>query len=268
MNQFIKPMSERIFTPYVLLWPFTPFAIWLLFFQSVDNQAWFLRINTYTSNYPDILWTGLSLFGNGWALFALTLPLLLVAPKNFYACLISGLCAALTSMWLKSWADTPRPAGIIDHQLFHLIDQPLLSNGMPSGHTMTAFTIAFAILYTIPKIQRSRWYWLILPAIAAGLSRIAVGAHWVEDVLIGSAVGMCCGLIGPLVINLVHSKYLALSAWPAKVVLLASIFCLYMLIFETLDFLMNRPIQNILVLIVLTTWMIIARQLIQIKKSS
>jgi hypothetical protein len=43
---------------------------------------------------------------------------------------------------------------------------------------------------------------------------------------------------------------------------------LYMLIFETLDFLMNRPIQNILVLIVLTTWMIIARQLMQIKKSS
>ena len=79
---------------------------------------------------------------------------------------------------------------------------------------------------------------------------------------------MCCGLIGPLVINLVHSKYLALSAWPAKVVLLASIFCLYMLIFETLDFLMNRPIQNILALIVLTTWMIIARQLMQIKKSS
>jgi hypothetical protein len=49
--------------------------------------------------------------------------------------------------------------------------------------------------------------------------------------------------------------------------LLASIFCLYMLIFETLDFLMNRPIQNILALIILTTWMIIARQLIQNKNS-
>ena len=37
-----------------------------------QDQEWFLSINHLSSLLPDVIWTNLSLLGNGWSLFALT----------------------------------------------------------------------------------------------------------------------------------------------------------------------------------------------------
>ena len=56
----------------------------------------------------------------------------------------------------------------------------------PSGHTVTAFTVALALGWFMP-----RWRWPLL-AVAAlvGISRIAVGAHFPSDVLAGALLGI------------------------------------------------------------------------------
>src|SRR5262249_33678544 len=57
---------------------------------------------------------------------------------------------------------------------------------LPSGHTATMFAIAFALTVLWPRGK----YWFFALAMAVGLSRIMVNAHFVADVVGGATVGV------------------------------------------------------------------------------
>ena len=55
----------------------------------------------------------------------------------------------------------------------------------PSGHTTTAFAFAIAIIILAPRLK-----YITLPLAAlAGYSRMALGAHYLADVIMGATVG-------------------------------------------------------------------------------
>lgn len=55
----------------------------------------------------------------------------------------------------------------------------------PSGHTTTAFAFAVAIIILAPRLK-----YIMLPLAAlAGYSRMALGAHYLADVIMGATVG-------------------------------------------------------------------------------
>jgi membrane-associated phospholipid phosphatase len=64
-------------------------------------------------------------------------------------------------------------------------------NSFPSGHTTTAFALAFALTALWPR-SRS---WMIAFAVAIALSRVMVNAHYVSDVFAGAAVGWLTGML-------------------------------------------------------------------------
>ena len=75
----------------------------------------------------------------------------------------------------------PRPF-VIYPEVFHLgwfLSKPD-SPSLPSGHTILAFSLAFAILLVNRKIG---WLFLVL-AFLIGLARVFVGLHWPLDVLV------------------------------------------------------------------------------------
>jgi len=201
-----------------------------------------------------MFWTGLSLLGNGWSLFALVFPMMLITRKPFYAAIISGVFAGIFSHVGKSIADTSRPAGVIDPSTFHIIDAPLLHSAMPSGHTMTAFSVATAIFFSLPKPHRHRWLFVFALAIGTGISRIAVGAHWPQDVLVGCSLGLISGLIGAVLIEKIPERLFLLTAWPFKIVCLFSTVSLYLLVADTLDFQINKTLQLFLAVMIFFTW--------------
>lgn len=59
-------------------------------------------------------------------------------------------------------------------------------NSMPSGHTTATFAGLVMAGMLSPKIKPITW----TLAIIVGLSRVAVGAHWPTDVILGAFIGM------------------------------------------------------------------------------
>jgi membrane-associated phospholipid phosphatase len=105
----------------------------------------------------------------------------------FFVCVaLSGIATDI----LKPMIGRARPVallreGLYGFQPFSLPTAHDVFNSMPSGHTTTAFAVAFALMALQPRYAR----WLIAFAVAIGLSRIMVNAHYLSDVLAGAVVG-------------------------------------------------------------------------------
>ena len=101
----------------------------------------------------------------------------------------------------------PRPAryfeelGLLE-QLRPVSGVPLLKglSSLPSGHTMAAFAFFSFLAFCIPQ---KRWAALLLFLAAAlvGVSRVYLGQHFEEDVLLGSVLGL---LLSALVFRYSH----------------------------------------------------------------
>ena len=88
---------------------------------------------------------------------------------------------------LKEIIERPRPA----EELSDLTLRDGASGfGFPSGHTTTAFALAAVLHPLLP----GRWRWVPwVLALAVGLARMYVGAHFPMDVLGGAALGIAVG---------------------------------------------------------------------------
>jgi membrane-associated phospholipid phosphatase len=170
------------------------------------NRALFSAINHAASPWPDTAWSVLSALGDASVLFALLSALLLLRPQASAAVLAAVPMGGLFSVLFKRLFDTPRPAAVLDAAQFHLIGPVLSNHSFPSGHTISAFAAAVAVLAVLQPAARSsrssamRFAGLFIAAIglaaAVGISRVAVGAHWPVDVLAGAACGWLAGLSG------------------------------------------------------------------------
>ncbi len=160
-----------------------------------NEPGLFLSINRACAHLPDTVWVSLSLLGNGWVIAALLLPLVTRYPQLFFAALMTAPWTGLVANVAKTIFSTPRPPSVLEVGSFNLIGEMHLSASMPSGHTITAFAVAVA-LTRMPNSPFSK-HTIAVYGLAAlvGLSRMGMGVHWPEDVLIGAAIGWLSGLL-------------------------------------------------------------------------
>jgi len=118
-----------------------------------------------------------------------------------------GIAAAVTTLVVKPIFARPRPAAALAG--VHVVGDPILMRGFPSGHATAAGAGAAAIV-----LLARRRRWLIAAAITGagfvGLSRVALGHHFLLDVLAGLLLGAIvatpfaawglrrAGVLGPL----------------------------------------------------------------------
>src|SRR6266550_4532316 len=129
--------------------------------------------------------------GDGWIWYGLGLMLLAHGgPQRFSAVGAAGAAAVLgifVFKALKRLSQRPRPCQIEPHCWSKVLPPDQFS--FPSGHTMTACSIALVISYFYPSLE----FALVFLALNIAVSRIVLGMHFLSDVLAGIVLGVALG---------------------------------------------------------------------------
>ena len=243
-----------------------PLGLWLALMAAMPNADLFRAINHMAAKAPDDVWVVFNFLGNGWSLFALVSPVLVFAPRVMLSGICAGAIAGLLSRSLKMIFELPRPAGVLDPASFHIIGKPLTAMSMPSGHTLTAFAIATAFFFSIRPGQRGAFAWLFVLAAAAGLARVAVGAHWPSDVMAGCAIGLFSGVAGASIAARAPARMLLAQSWLMRLLAAGAILCAYMLATTEIDFPNARAYQPAGIVVVAVTLVLFARQTLRARQ--
>lgn len=223
--------------------PLLPLGLAIALYFGELQTPTFLFINRHTQILPDTLWAWFTFIGNGWGIYALCFPLLLLAPRLLFAGLFASLIGGACSQIVKPFLALPRPAGVLAMEDFYRIGEPLLHKAMPSGHTITAFAVVSGIYFACDRDKRASLWWIFIIAAFAGISRNALGAHWLTDVLAGCAVGLWSGMLGAGLSRLISETQLTPNKIGPRLLALGGLATIYVLLTQTLDSELNQSLQ-------------------------
>lgn len=134
------------------------------------------------------------------------------------ALIVAGAVVNVSLKWL---VDRPRPTGP---------ETGVALAAFPSGHTIHATVVLGLIpptLYLLTKRSMSAWiaYPVLLGAATlTGLSRVALGAHWLTDVVAGHLIGLALLIAADLAVELHRAETMPRlgelhpDRWPASAV--------------------------------------------------
>ena len=178
-------------------WIFLPPVILMLLIVAIHfgglGTPLFLQLNHISERAGDFIWIGLTTLGDGLVVCVLLLPFVRRKPELVWSMVLSWLLVALFVKGIKNLINVPRPLSVLSAADFHVIGAPYRFNSFPSGHAAVAATFAatFCLFY------KQKWLraLLVVVALLIGLSRVAMGLHWVTDVLAGFLGGWSLAIL-------------------------------------------------------------------------
>ena len=154
------------------------------------NQEWLIWVHR-SSWLPDQFWLFVTQWGDSAQALLLLLALFLLHPVQLAWALKTWLMGMVASPLLKAAWDAPRPLSVLDPQMLNAIGHtPMGGHSMPSGHSLAAGSLAALLFFAL---QPDRLLWrsgAVLLGVLIAVSRLAVGAHWPADVLVGLGLGL------------------------------------------------------------------------------
>lgn len=162
-----------------------------------SNETLFIWLNSRMIEWlGSSFWALLTNFGDGFFLFPLTMIIVRNNPERQQTLLISCILAALALNLGKHIIDSARPLKVLGEALITMIGPEVKHFTMPSGHSGTIFILAgLSILY----LRHHAATFVIIFSIIVAISRVAVGAHWPIDVVIGAWIGLMSTAAGALI---------------------------------------------------------------------
>lgn len=112
--------------------------------------------------------------------------------------LLNLVLVAASTQFLKHviFSDSSRPIQFIGEEFLHTAPgvEMHTSNSFPSGHTAAGFAFFALVAFLYGK---NKWIQLscVLGAVLVGFSRIYLSQHFLEDAVLGGAIGLGCFLL-------------------------------------------------------------------------
>lgn len=149
---------------------------------------------------------GITTLGNAGAIWILITIVLCICKKTrrigiICVCSIVG-SFLINNLLLKNLVGRIRPYEVIAG-LQPLIARPIDAS-FPSGHTSSAFSVAWVLVWNVPKRYGIP---TIVVAALIGFSRLYVGVHYPTDVLIGMISGIGIAYLADYVVKVVFKRY-------------------------------------------------------------
>ena len=163
------------------------------FIESRDHRV-MRQMNRWRAPRWFRVWMILSTrLGDGWLWYGLGIMLLAWGGPQRYAAVAAAGSAALTGVLifkaLKRLSHRMRPCQFEPHCWSKVLPPDKFS--FPSGHTMTAFSIALVLSYFYPGMEGTLFFF----ALSIAFSRIVLGMHFLSDVLAGIILGVALGCV-------------------------------------------------------------------------
>ncbi|MEZ5471734.1 MAG: phosphatase PAP2 family protein [Marinicella sp.] len=225
---------------------------------------WFIALNHQLNQLPAYFWTNITKIGEAMILLPMVFLFTFSNRKAWTSIIYSIPVASLLSVALKRLSSVPRPAAIIDHSEITIIGKTLIGHtSLPSGHTITIFACSVAVLMSLYPSFNSNKDKMILGlflflTVMISLSRVAVGAHWPLDLIIGAACGWVAGQSGVMLQQRFSDKTNNWKGWRCFYIILFSLFSLALLIR-----LLNIELSHMIVLVSFVCSLLLVYKLIK-----
>jgi undecaprenyl-diphosphatase len=129
--------------------------------------------------------------GDGWLWGMIGIAVLLSSDPERFRAIAAAACAVATGIVLfhkvKRMVGRIRPRDIEPHCWADIVTRDKFS--FPSGHSTTAFAVAFSLGSFYPEIMPV----LLVLAANVAVSRVVIGMHYLSDVVVGSGMGVLLG---------------------------------------------------------------------------
>jgi membrane-associated phospholipid phosphatase len=170
------------------------------------KEAIFMWVNAHHHPLTDLLFKYLTHLGDGLFFFMVIVALLFVSYRLAAHGLMVYLISSQLAQFLKRvvFPNVPRPSKYFeDLRELHFVDGVTVHKMMsfPSGHATSTFALAFFLAMIISfKNKFANMAWVVL-AIIVAYSRIYLAQHFLEDVMVGSLIGVLTAMVSTLWFN-------------------------------------------------------------------
>ena len=175
--------------------------------NAAANERLFHVVNRWGDAGP-ALWSALSVAGLALSAWIYLTAFAEDVPERAAQLLWGIVLGGLTASWIKHHLPSPRPYLALGADHLTVIGTPLSAGSMPSGHSAMAFAMLAVLACEKRRFdERSAVGGFLttttglalvaLLALGIALSRLAVGAHWPADALVGGGLGLVFGGLAP-----------------------------------------------------------------------
>ena len=184
------PLSKnKIFLAVSFLFFIGIIILLLLYNKDISH----ITINKHHTAFLDSFFKNITYLGSGWMILVLFIIFLFLSYRLALMLAVSNLLITIIVQFLKNivFPGSFRPKAYFEgiYELYFIPGVQVHSmHSFPSGHSATAFSIFFFLSLLSDK---PIWKLLtIILAILTAFSRVYLSQHFIEDILLGSAIGL------------------------------------------------------------------------------